>query len=44
MTTPSNAELLEVISRQEEIIVSQAEEIKRLSALVALLENDRSAE
>lgn len=44
MSTPSNPELLEVIARQEEIIVSQAEEIKRLADLVALLENDRTAE
>lgn len=42
--TPSNAELSEVISEQEQIIATQAETIARLSALVALLENDRSAE
>lgn len=35
-------ELLKVISEQEETIKSQAEEIRRLSELVALLENDRS--
>lgn len=39
--TTSNAELLKVISEQESIIVAQAEEIRRLSELIALLENDR---
>ena len=47
--TRTNAELLRVISEQEETITAQAEiiasqisEITRLSELVALLENDRS--
>lgn len=39
--TPSNAELLRIIEEQSEIIETQAEEIRRLSALVALLGNDQ---
>lgn len=39
--TTANAELIEVIVEQESIIQIQNEEIRRLSELVALLENDR---
>ena len=38
--TPSNAELLRIIEEQSEIIETQAEEIRRLSAFVALFGND----
>ena len=39
--TLSNDELLKIIEEQTEIIEIQAEEIKRLSRLVALLTNDQ---